>query len=43
MSGSGSSVFALTESEAKAASLRERFLAEFGETLFATPFTVTAS
>jgi 4-diphosphocytidyl-2-C-methyl-D-erythritol kinase len=40
MSGSGSSVFALTASTAATEALRERFLAEFGETLFATPFTV---
>jgi 4-diphosphocytidyl-2-C-methyl-D-erythritol kinase len=42
MSGSGSSVFALTESPEAAGQLRERFLAEFGETLFATPFSVVA-
>jgi 4-diphosphocytidyl-2-C-methyl-D-erythritol kinase len=40
MSGSGSSVFALTESITAAENLRERFLAEFGATLFATPFSV---
>lgn len=40
MSGSGSSVFALMGSKEAAASLRERFLAEFGSTLFATPFSV---
>jgi 4-diphosphocytidyl-2-C-methyl-D-erythritol kinase len=40
MSGSGSSVFALTASESSAAELRERFLAEFGETLFANTFSV---
>jgi 4-diphosphocytidyl-2-C-methyl-D-erythritol kinase len=43
MSGSGSSVFALTESEAAAGDLRGRFLDEFGATLFATPFSVTTS
>jgi 4-diphosphocytidyl-2-C-methyl-D-erythritol kinase len=40
MSGSGSSVFALTGSLGAAEALRPRFLAEFGETLFAVPFTV---
>ncbi len=40
MSGSGSSVFALTASSEASAQLRERFLAEFGPTLFAAPFTV---
>ena len=40
MSGSGSSVFALTKSTGDADSLRTRFLAEFGATLFATPFSV---
>ncbi len=40
MSGSGSSVFALTDSIGAAESLRERFLAEFGATLFATPFSI---
>jgi len=39
MSGSGSSVFALTNSESATRELRTRFLAEFGETLFATPFS----
>ena len=39
MSGSGSSVFALTSSENATSDLRARFLAEFGETLFATPFS----
>ena len=38
MSGSGSSVFALTNGEVSP--LRRRFLAEFGETLFSTPFSV---
>ncbi len=38
MSGSGSSVFALTESEAATGALRERFLGEFGAALFAVPF-----
>ena len=42
MSGSGSSVFALTSTADASASLRKRFLAEFGETLYAEPFTVTA-
>jgi 4-diphosphocytidyl-2-C-methyl-D-erythritol kinase len=40
MSGSGSSVFALTPSAEAAAQLRTRFLAEFGTNLFAAPFTV---
>jgi len=39
MSGSGSSVFALTKSEGAAETLRARFQAEFGETIFATAFT----
>jgi 4-diphosphocytidyl-2-C-methyl-D-erythritol kinase len=43
MSGSGSSVFALTGSTAADDSLRARFLAEFGETLFAMPFSVVNS
>jgi 4-diphosphocytidyl-2-C-methyl-D-erythritol kinase len=42
MSGSGSSVFALTASPEAGQQLRARFLAEFGETLFATPFSVQA-
>ena len=42
MSGSGSSVFALTRTAENAAPLRERFLAEFGATLFATPFSVVS-
>jgi 4-diphosphocytidyl-2-C-methyl-D-erythritol kinase len=41
MSGSGSSVFALTGSLAAAEQLRPRFLAEFGPRLFATPFSAT--
>jgi len=40
MSGSGSSVFALTPSREEAWSLEKRFLAEFGETLFTRPFSV---
>ncbi len=40
MSGSGSSVFALTASESATQSVRVRFLAEFGATIFATPFSV---
>jgi 4-diphosphocytidyl-2-C-methyl-D-erythritol kinase len=40
MSGSGSSVFALTTSESAAEALRTRFLAEFGETLFARAIKV---
>jgi 4-diphosphocytidyl-2-C-methyl-D-erythritol kinase len=40
MSGSGSSVFALTGSIAAAEALRPRFLAEFGETIFATAISV---
>jgi len=42
MSGSGSSVFALTKSSETIDSLRTRFLAEFGATLFATAFRVMA-
>jgi 4-diphosphocytidyl-2-C-methyl-D-erythritol kinase len=42
MSGSGSSVFALTKSTDEVEALRERFTAEFGRTLFATPFEVVA-
>ncbi len=41
MSGSGSSVFALTGSTEASTQLRARFLAEFGPTLYATPFRVT--
>jgi 4-diphosphocytidyl-2-C-methyl-D-erythritol kinase len=40
MSGSGSSVFALTRSPENTWYLERRFLAEFGETLFSTPFSV---
>jgi len=40
MSGSGSSVFALTGSPQASNDLRAKFLAEFGSTLFATPFSV---
>jgi 4-diphosphocytidyl-2-C-methyl-D-erythritol kinase len=40
MSGSGSSVFALTRSGENTWYLEQRFLAEFGETLFSTPFSV---
>ena len=40
MSGSGSSIFALTDSTEASSQLRGRFLAEFGPTLFATPFSV---
>ncbi len=40
MSGSGSSVFALTKSADAAGELRARFLAEFGEGLFAREITV---
>jgi 4-diphosphocytidyl-2-C-methyl-D-erythritol kinase len=40
MSGSGSSVFALTDSAEATDRLRERFLTEFGPSLFATPFSV---
>jgi 4-diphosphocytidyl-2-C-methyl-D-erythritol kinase len=43
MSGSGSSVFALTASTAATEALRTRFHTEFGSTLFATPFSVTAA
>jgi 4-diphosphocytidyl-2-C-methyl-D-erythritol kinase len=42
MSGSGSSVFALTASSEGARALQVRFLAEFGETLFSTPFKIAA-
>jgi 4-diphosphocytidyl-2-C-methyl-D-erythritol kinase len=40
MSGSGSSIFALTSSAEATSQLRARFLAEFGATLFSTPFSV---
>ncbi len=40
MSGSGSSVFALTESDEKSAALKLRFHQEFGEDLFARTFRV---
>ena len=40
MSGSGSSVFALTESEESVADLQQRFLREFGATIFSTRFAV---
>jgi 4-diphosphocytidyl-2-C-methyl-D-erythritol kinase len=40
MSGSGSSVFALTHSRENTWCLERRFRAEFGEALFSTPFTV---
>ncbi|MDE1171956.1 MAG: 4-(cytidine 5'-diphospho)-2-C-methyl-D-erythritol kinase [Verrucomicrobium sp.] len=40
MSGSGSSVFALLKPGADAAALAERFKAEFGDTLFVSPFKV---
>jgi 4-diphosphocytidyl-2-C-methyl-D-erythritol kinase len=40
MSGSGSSVFALTRSPEEATPLRERFRTEFGAGLFAEPFSV---
>jgi len=40
MSGSGSSIFALTESSEAVGGLRAHFLAEFGGTLFSTPFSV---
>jgi 4-diphosphocytidyl-2-C-methyl-D-erythritol kinase len=43
MSGSGSSVFALTASADGTGQLRERFLAQFGSTLFSTPFSVVAT
>ncbi len=42
MSGSGSSVFTLTHDEAGIEPLKERFLKEYGATLFATGFRVTA-
>jgi 4-diphosphocytidyl-2-C-methyl-D-erythritol kinase len=40
MSGSGSALFALTRSPENTWYLQRRFLAEFGETLFSTPFSV---
>jgi 4-diphosphocytidyl-2-C-methyl-D-erythritol kinase len=40
MSGSGSSVFALTHSSENTWFLERRFVAEFGKTLFTTPFSV---
>jgi 4-diphosphocytidyl-2-C-methyl-D-erythritol kinase len=40
MSGSGSSVFALTKEPDDRMELLRRFLAEFGETMFAMPFAV---
>jgi len=43
MSGSGSSVFALTGGADASHNLRERFLAEFGATLFATAFTIVSA
>jgi 4-diphosphocytidyl-2-C-methyl-D-erythritol kinase len=43
MSGSGSSVFALTGSTEATSQLRARFLAEFGATLFSTPFSVVTA
>ena len=42
MSGSGSSVFALTKSDDDSTSLRQKFHAEFGAELFSTPFRVIA-
>ena len=42
MSGSGSSVFALTDSRENTWKLEQRFLQEFGETLFSTPFSVVS-
>jgi 4-diphosphocytidyl-2-C-methyl-D-erythritol kinase len=43
MSGSGSSVFALTRSSENTWYLERRFLAGFGETLFSTPFSVVTA
>jgi 4-diphosphocytidyl-2-C-methyl-D-erythritol kinase len=43
MSGSGSSVFALTASSEDTRPLQRRFLAEFGQTLFSTPFSVVTA
>ena len=40
MSGSGSSVFALTESAASIGELQDRFFAEFGTNLFSTAFSI---
>jgi len=42
MSGSGSSVFALVQDPAGIGELRKRFHQECGESLFSTPFRVTA-
>jgi 4-diphosphocytidyl-2-C-methyl-D-erythritol kinase len=43
MSGSGSSVFAFTRSAENTWFLERRFLAQFGETLFSTPFSVVTT
>ncbi len=43
MSGSGSSVFALTHSPENTWYLEQRFLAEFGTTLFSSPFSVVTA
>jgi 4-diphosphocytidyl-2-C-methyl-D-erythritol kinase len=43
MSGSGSSVFAVTHSAENTWYLERRFQAEFGETLFTTPFSVVTA
>jgi 4-diphosphocytidyl-2-C-methyl-D-erythritol kinase len=43
MSGSGSSAFALTRSTEASHQLRMRFLAEFGSTVFASPFSVVTA
>jgi len=43
MSGSGSSVFALAHSAENAWFLERRFLAQFGETLFSTSFSVVTT
>jgi 4-diphosphocytidyl-2-C-methyl-D-erythritol kinase len=43
MSGSGSSVFALTASREDALALRTKFHAEFGASLFSTPFQFVAT
>ena len=43
MSGSGSSVFALTRSSENTWYLERRFAADFGETLFSTPFSVVTA
>ena len=43
MSGSGSSIFALTRTPDDARTLQKKFHAEFGTTLFSTPFQVSGA